>query len=391
MATIIVAIDIGALIRWMILGRNTSARVDPYVQSSGLVFQLSETKKFFDSKELRVLNFKLLSGIICRPDVVNGSILARIGLEAKDATGKTYPVGTSIEELSDKDGFFSYVTEFPLPHKFNSLNSELSMLSVPLAALHFPFKGKVRLSAKLIIVELQIKAGKIQEIAGAEAELTIFSDELGYIDCEKNSGTTAEIAVKLATILASADGHADSREADIVKKYIVLKVVSKGKHDENMKKRLNDAVREAYNVAQPQISTIRRELCLRCVDFPLNHKLEIIELLLQVTRADGVAKKEEIAMLDEIVKEMKVDFDEYKKLRDKMISIDIYDKQGGEINARNLLGIRDDMNAEEIQKLLNKEYRKWNSLQNSSDAAIKAQAQKIIRLIAEEKAKLRKK
>lgn len=232
--------------------------------------------------------------------------------------------------------------------------------------------------------------GSLKPIVATTSEIIISSEEFGYKDRAGHREMTGDVAVKLATLLSHADGSADQVEADAVKDYITQKINCSGSRKDVVKQRLNEAVRAAFVEAAKvrRIPAAIDSLCEKCVDFPLANKLEIVELLLRVTRADNVARQSEIMLLEQIIKKMKVDFEEYKKLRDKLISTSVYE---GGANARSLLGITDDMSAAEIRKLLNDEYRKWNSLQNSSDAEVKAQAQKVIRLIAEERAKLRAK
>jgi uncharacterized tellurite resistance protein B-like protein len=266
----------------------------------------------------------------------------------------------------------------------------LSFLAIPKATLSFPIKGTFCLRAKFAIIERMYSGGSLKPIVATTSEIIISSEEFGYKDRAGHREMTGDVAVKLATLLSHADGSADQVEADAVKDYITQKINCSGSRKDVVKQRLNEAVRAAFVEAAKvrRIPAAIDSLCEKCVDFPLANKLEIVELLLRVTRADNVARQSEIMLLEQIIKKMKVDFEEYKKLRDKLISTSVYE---GGANARSLLGITDDMSAAEIRKLLNDEYRKWNSLQNSSDAEVKAQAQKVIRLIAEERAKLRAK
>jgi uncharacterized tellurite resistance protein B-like protein len=351
-------------------------------------FSISEKVERRENFDFTCLDFSI-SGSISLSNQGNLAMM-RLTLEVIDGEGKTWPVFTKLKDLSDNNGAFRFIEAIPLPYQHTVLKKPLSFLTVPKTALSFPVKGTFRLRAKFVIIERMHSGGSLKPVVATTSEIIISSEEFGYKDRAGHREMTGDVAVKLATLLSLADGSADQVEADVVKDYITQKISRSGSRKDAVKQRLNEAVHAAFVVAEEtrRIPAAIGSLCKKCADFPLANKLEIVELLLRVTRADNVARQSEITLLEQIVRKMKVDFEEYKKLRDKLISTSVYE---GGTNARSLLGITDDMSAAEIRKLLNNEYRKWNSLQNSSDAEVKTQAQKIIRLIAEERAKLRAK
>ena len=215
----------------------------------------------------------------------------------------------------------------------------------------------------------------------------------GYIDEKKERISAQVAAVRLATFLATADGHADMSEANIIKKYISRSVDIAFKSEaEQTKNKLNEAAKDAFSVPLKERDLVIESICYECKNFTTPNKTEIIQLLVSVTSADEITKKSEIDFLNNVVSLINYDFETFKQMRDKVLSVDSYEKQFGVsmVNVSDLLGISDDMSVEEKKSILNKAYRKWNQLQNSKDEDIRKQALEMIKLISEERAKLKK-
>jgi hypothetical protein len=357
----------------------------------GLKLNVHERKEKTADVEFNVFEVNIEGGImLSRPQ--NNGVMFSLQLLAIDENKTKWSVFTDLDALTDNDagrGTFHYKKFLSLPGQISFLEKPVTFLAVPKPVLSFPFKGSFELLFSLTASERN-SLNEWSVLFKKECRIPTVSNEYGYKDISRHQEVSRINGIKLATLLSRIDGHADEAEGAVIKKYITQKINrAANASKESVKAQLNDAVREVFSESTASIPAKIDTLCQECADFPVANKLEIIELLLHVTRADDVAKQSEMKLLDQIVKKMCVDFEDYKKLRDKIIQIETYEAgKKGELSTRALLGITDEMDETEIRSVLNKEYRKWNSRQNSADGTIRTQAQKMIQLIAEERARL---
>ena len=104
-----------------------------------------------------------------------------------------------------------------------------------------------------------------------------------------------------------------------------------------------------------------------------------IELALQTTAFDGVVSKEYLEKLFQVAHMLEIQQDRFLSVAQKILL-----SSGCQIEATaQLLGINSDMDDDSFRKQLNEEYRKWNARVTHPDAQIRAQADRILTLIAE--------
>ena len=115
-----------------------------------------------------------------------------------------------------------------------------------------------------------------------------------------------------------------------------------------------------------------------------NHRYDILELCKQVVEADETATSKEFELLESLARTFKIDADRWRKIRD---SIPVSIIEGD--NVQNILGLTPNMPVEEQLNQLNSEFRKWKSRVNHSDRKIREQAQKRVKLIQEERNRLK--
>ena len=112
-------------------------------------------------------------------------------------------------------------------------------------------------------------------------------------------------------------------------------------------------------------------------------KYELIELCMDVMKADGVADPSEMRELKRVANMIGLEEGRYSALLDKRLAdVETIDVSNTESLA-SILGITSSMSKEEIRKHLTKEYRKWKSRVSHDDEEIRNRATKMIEHIAE--------
>lgn len=323
----------------------------------------------------------------------------KITLKLWELKGKTkYPIYSSINLFqSEGCNTVTIEKELDIPYADSSISMPVELLPfIPIDSLSFSNRGNLKLLCEVSVKYIPTYPAysiNSQAVYNTSTSMNYNNVLTGYIDEKKERISAQVAAVRLATFLATADGHADMSEANIIKKYISRSVDIAFKSEaEQTKNKLNEAAKDAFSVPLKERDLVIESICYECKNFTTPNKTEIIQLLLSVTSADEITKKSEIDFLNNVVSLINYDFETFKQMRDKVLSVDSYEKQFGVsmVNVSDLLGISDDMSVEEKKSILNKAYRKWNQLQNSKDEDIRKQALEMIKLISEERAKLKK-
>lgn len=286
-----------------------------------------------------------------------------------------------IEELQAPNSL-SFLVNQELPHlafgMIWSIDSFTSVFSFPTELLLFPWSGQRNITASIEIC----RSGKVLKKAHSAFILT--TSQEGYVEGLANRERAEELGIYLAMHLASADGNIDKQEADVVKDWVklILSEVASDDHDRR-RDRLNEVISDAFQKAKTtslDLDYITGELEEKA-SMPI--KYELIELCMDVMKADGVADPSEMRELKRVANMIGLEEGRYSALLDKRLAdVETIDVSNTESLA-SILGITSSMSKEEIRKHLTKEYRKWKSRVSHDDEEIRNRATKMIEHIAE--------
>jgi len=112
---------------------------------------------------------------------------------------------------------------------------------------------------------------------------------------------------------------------------------------------------------------------------PLADRYDVLDLCLNVAKANGSVVAEELAALKNLASWLEVDADRFRAMMEKTLPVSMHQVKDAEVT----LGVTSDMSERETLQRLNKEYCKWNSRVTSSDPQVQAQADQMLKLIAE--------
>jgi len=332
---------------------------------------------------LEVLVFEVNQ--LCVPGGSGGPSLT---VELSDRTdGSSLPVHCAISDLQAPGtlAFRAHQQLDPIPYgSILNVTSFTQICAVPRELLEFPRSGTRRIVATLTVSV----PGKPQQTASANFSVDSPGD--GYLESVEKRQRSEELGVYLAMHLAAADDRVDKIEADVVKSWIETQLHRVPPDQRDLRRdRFNAILSDAFEkVNKPHtaldIESIAREMEEK-TSLPM--KYEMIELCMDVMKADGVADPGELRQLKRIATLIGLDDARYSALLDKRLAEveTLHSGPGDDLAA--LVGIAPAMSKAEIKSHLNKEFRKWNARVSNSDPDIRARALKMVEHIAEARSK----
>lgn len=304
-----------------------------------------------------------------------------------------FPVLSALEQFQESGSrAFSSVVSIGHCRPGDGLIKWVQLGAAPKDLLMFPYPGtrKIRFECRII----DAKAPPLLQYGQLLSELNVYTTvsqtikhkvERGYLAKNEEELGIAAASIRLAYGVAFADGVFDVAEGKTIKAWAkkFVKEVPEGKGQEDAQEYINTAIRTALGDAQNgQLSIAPQVQILNTLaDDP--EKYAAMELCLDVMAADGIADRKEMQVIDNLCKELSLDVDQFRRLREKrLIKVDQEEVESTDIWER--LSIPQDYSNGEKEDQLKKLYRLWNSRSESlSDPVEREKANKMLHLIAE--------
>jgi len=295
--------------------------------------------------------------------------------DVTDGTHKGKPVhARSIRwQTQDPPQAFCYRADLGrLPNRVTTLSDWTTVAHLNLDWLLFPHKGKRTLQFSTSVLSSQ--SG--QELAYAECLFAHENPDFGYIDLQENVHRTKNLAVALAFAVSAADNKMYHAEVQFIKQWAIANLLPSGTITTKLEEALDHAVGFFRKGNQLDIYKVCKEI----VDIaPLSERYDILDLCLHVARAKGTVAAEELTVAKYIATWLEVDMDRFRTMMEKVLPVNIHQVK----DAKVVLGLSCDISREKTRRQLNKEYGKWNSRVTNADPEIQAQADQMLKLIAE--------
>jgi len=262
-----------------------------------------------------------------------------------------------------------------LPHQITTLSDWTAVAQLNIDRLEFARKGKRNLLFSTSILSRQ--SG--QELACAKCNFTYDNPEFGYIDLQENIQRRKTLAVALAFAVSAADQKLYDCEIELIKNWTRDNFDVAGASDKarrNLEKALDKTVDFFRDGNQLNIY----EICKEIVEIaPLAGRYDILDLCLHVAQANGRVVAEELAILKNLASWLEADANRFRAMMERTLPVHMHQVKDAEV----IFGVTSDMSKEKTRRQLNKQYSKWNSRVISSDPEIRAQADQMLKLIAE--------
>lgn len=269
---------------------------------------------------------------------------------------------------------------------------------VPLSLLQPPRRGTRKLRAFVTMSDRRNTPEIINGFYDSDEEEKLYwnsgysfelrTDQPGWEDEAEGDRTAACVIIKLGVAMAMSDGEFADEEGAVLKSWIESRIANyEGDARESWRKDLNNAFREGYEAAS------NGELSLSELTQTLNESGSIptryscIDLLYEVLTADGIADPDELVTMKKIASALDIDADELERIADQKM-VGVRAKVESDDDLEQLLEIDPDWDAQKVKRHLRELFQKWNNRMNTlTDPAEKANAQRMLNLIAEARKK----
>ena len=304
--------------------------------------------------------------------------------DATEGTDRAKPVHSQSKQwqMQDAPPVFCYRADLGrLPNRVTTLSDWTTVAHLNLDWLLFPHKGKRTLQFSTSVLSSQ----NGQEIAYAECLFAYENPAFGYVDLQENIHRAKSLAVALAFAVSAADNKMYHSEVQLIKNWAKKELRIENSELRNctfyiLHSKLEEALDHAVGFFQKGNQLDIYKVCKEIVEIaPLSERYDILDLCLQVARAKGTVAAEELVVLKYIATWLEVDMDRFRAMMEKRLPVNIHQVK----DAKVVLGLSSDMGKERTRRQLNKQYRQWNSRVTNADPEIQAQADQMLRLIAE--------
>ena len=261
-------------------------------------------------------------------------------------------------------------------------------IPVPVDFIIPPHKGKRKLKFLLCVADSNTTTdrGAIDDTT----KLHHFSSKIinfnfkepGYMDELVNKDKVEDLTIKLGMSMAAADGHLDQKELNVIKSWVknLTNLLEEDKAEER-KKHFSKFVKSAYTAAKDKKISLSN-LVKEFNDIASkSQKYTAMQLLLDISGADGTLSKEEDVFINKIAKTTGINLATFKEMKNKVIAnvdnIDLSEKPSEES-----FGITEDMDDKQKCKVLRKEFTKWNGQTNHNNIKKRKRAKEMVKIIA---------
>ena len=331
-----------------------------------------------DGSEIEVLEAQIKGIIVGQYEHWNGNL--RVGVsDITESRDGAYPVLCVIDAFQRPETcVFEFMSEPQHMGEIAYIESWMTLFHVPTDALQFARKGRRKLLFYFGVTDEQC-----QQLPGNYDEVEVEHDvkEPGFVELDDIQREVDRLTVQLAVLVSAADGELDQTEGAVVQNWIKkrLSVETDVQRIDQIKRELNTAVQEAAQLQDDPAGSVATICATITKKGVTAHKYDALELCLEVAGADGTADKSELDIIEEIARGLEIDAQRVNNMIQKALPVAMF----ADKDPDSVLGITSDMEPQQVRKLLNNEYRKWNSRVNHSDKKIREQAGEMLALIAD--------
>lgn len=385
---------------WAIVAANKKAKNTPegvkpdsvqsVPESSNLHLLIERGARDFGGVSTDCLFVKITGPINLPPNMLTAVFsLSLWDVSRGSEPDKRKPVLCSLPELQLKDSqIFLWTNVQQMTYANSMVNGWIEILFIPLDFITFPAKGNRELYFDLSITPL----GQPGDTANRALFSFMYVNKLlGYVDGIQIRIKAEELGLKYAAAVSAIDGAIDSEEKTVIRKWMDSRIDSL---PEDMRAETTRSLSRALMIAERLSASIKPgDIELLCDDmveeypigsFPLGELYDIVELCMKVAAADGIASPEELRLVDRIASLLHVDMDRFRTMSEKILPVNIHSKK----DVASILGLKPEWTAKQRKKHLREQYREWSARATHSDAKVRDQADEMLRIIAEERAKI---
>lgn len=236
-----------------------------------------------------------------------------------------------------------------------------------------------------------ITEGGVQQMWAGTIDTVIAIAQAGYLDDIDHERADDGLIVRLATAVSAASGHVSDDELATIQTWALARLSYLEADDPVRAERaeaINGALRRSATDAEAGTLDMGATISRFLAEGSETGRVEAIDLCLAVMRADGVADRSEMEVINRIAQKLEVDQDWFAENRDKSVS-GLSTALDDAADYFALLGIDSSADPETIRKQLLEQYDRWNSRSVSlSDPEKRREAEQMLEIIAKARAEL---
>jgi len=373
-------------------GEDSSASQSVQAGSPPASFQIRAVPSVndFGSGNRECLSLKMRGPINLHPSMLTAVFHLTVwDVSQGKSKEKRKPVLCSIPQFQLKNSqVFLWTHVVQMPYAQGVLNDWTDVISIPIETLIFPARGRRSLEFELVIMSLGVENGPVNRATCTHHHE---SQVYGYIDGIQMRIKTEELGLKFAAAVASVDGHLDNREKSVIRNWMDSRIESlpedmQAETTRALSRALMMAERLGAKIKQSEIHIMVEEILEQypVASLPRGDLYDVVKLCMEVAAADGTAGPDELKLIDRIAGMLGVDRETFNRYRDKLLPAGMHSEK--DIGA--ILGMDPHWSAREKKKHLRGLYREWSSRVTHTDPQIRDQAEEMLKIIAEERARI---
>ena len=321
-----------------------------------------------------------ISGSIHAPTQNHEAIVSISVIDVTEGIFRAKPLNGSVEQYrSQASQIFSYTAQLgKLPDRITTMTDWMPVARVYTDWMVFPRKGKRKLRFNIAIISRETN----EKLTSATCDLVYENNTFGYIDLRQNTKHIKNLAVSLAFAVSAADNNVRDCEVEVIKNWAKNNMDFSHLSAAAAGRKLAKALTQAVNYFRRGHRIDPHEICRKIVEIaPLADRYEILDLCLRVARANNLAAPEELELLKNVAAWLELDQTRFRSMAEKILPLSIHQVKDVEI----ILGVTPDMTKDQTRKHLRDEYRKWNARVTNIDPEVQAQAENMLRFIAQKR------
>ena len=302
--------------------------------------------------------------------------------EVNQTTGTEVPVICQLEGMNNQ-GAFQYVSDaIGNDSGAYTVKTFAKVLNVPIDTLIFSNHGQLQLKFELKMVTFDngLNPSVIKE---ASHFFEYYNKELGYKERMNNMRVFENNAVDLAAALINIDGDINKEEVKVLDKWIKNNVSDEERQKE-LKSKVRDLSKQKY--AQEEIVDLSK-IALKNISevADAKDKINLMELLHDISIADGTRQDTEHRFIQAILKRLDIDEAKYAELFSKSVTLS---SNTSDSELDTIVGLDGSMTVNQMINQLKKAFKEWNSKITSPNAVEADNAKRILEYISKRRHQL---
>jgi len=270
---------------------------------------------------------------------------------------------------------FEYTCELGrLGEKEKKIVEWLSVAKIKPDWMIFSRKGNRRINARVKLICLD----NSDVYAQCETKFEFNNQQWGYFDIAENAERASALAVTVAFALCAAESKIYKCEIEKIKEwaYSHLQSTQSKSNQKQLARAMRKTIRFFKNGYKVNVGALCKELASIAT---LARRYDIIALCLKVVESKGFVCESQLKMLKDLVCWLEIDPERFREMLERTAPATTHLVKDNEL----IFGLTDELSNEEKRKLLNCEYKKWNSRVTNVNRQIQSQAEQMLNLIAQ--------